>query len=75
MYTPNLNLLYICTQEAPKKKQLAETVHLATLQLLEQKMGQKEPPPKPPSPIPVRVLGKFPAILIFFPLTFFCAVY
>ena len=42
-----LSYLFFFIKEK-KQKQLAESVHLATLQLLEQKMA-----PKPPSPEPV----------------------
>ncbi|XP_052263037.1 unconventional myosin-XV-like isoform X3 [Dreissena polymorpha] len=49
-------------KEPPKKKQqLAETVHLATLQLLEQKIAPKPAPQKPPTPPPPRIETPPPA--------------
>lgn len=62
-------MFFALFQEHKKTKSLAESVHLATLQLLEQKLGggtkettteivQTEEPPRAPSPIPEPEPGK-----------------
>ena len=63
MFLFKCSIKFYIPQELKKTKSLAESVHLATLQVLEQKLGNKTatpPPPKPPTPEPPPPLPVLP---------------